>query len=367
MQAQQNDTVLQLKNEFAQAKTQLVVEAKKYKAKKDPDVEDKKAMRAAIAKCSNLAKKLSEAVDDPQLREAYRKDFLYYVEKSQQYGSTVKGEIPKTKLADVKGLKDVKSLIYNFIHLTKNPEILKAYKLSSGLGLLMYGPPGTGKTLIAEAIANELQVPFFLVTPSDIFKSHVGESEEAVKMLFYDIEQCEEGAVLFIDECESIFSRRDENTERYQAAVTTELLQRMNGFGVNGDKRVIIAATNRPEMIDPAYLRYKRFSNVILVDLPDREAMTAIIESKLKGMPIDPSVDVKTLVDIAMEEGRNLSGADISGIIETTALKAIDIIREKNLDAPIPLTLDMFKDSFDKHLQSISDEALAQYHNFKVE
>lgn len=364
---EKNNSIESIKKEYGEAKLKVQKAYATYKTKRDPNMEDKKTMRGCISVCTSLAKKLSELVESEQEKNAYKKDFMFWVEKSQSFGSTVKGEIPKTKLTDVKGLRNVKDIIYNFIHITKHPEILKAYNLSTGLGLLMYGPPGTGKTLIAEAIANELEVPFFLVTPSDIFKSHVGESEEAVKLLFYDIECCEEGAVLFIDECESIFSRRDENTERYQAAVTTELLQRMNGFGISGDKRVIIAATNRPEMIDPAYLRYKRFSNVVLVDLPDREAMTAIIEAKLKKMPIDPSLNISDLVDIAMEEGRNLSGADITGIIESTALRAVQIIRDRNLDAPINLTLDMFKESFDKHLQSISDEALQEYYNFKVE
>ena len=195
--------------------------------------------------------------------------------------------MPDTTFDDVKGLEDVKKLVKSFLFMAQNPDVLKYYKLEGGLGMLMYGAPGTGKTMFAEAIANAMNLPLFIVTPADIFKSYVGESEQAVKQIFQEIDACPEGAILFVDECESIFSRRTQDTKDYKAAVTTELLQRINGFGVDGSKRIMIAATNRPDVIDPAYLRYKRFSHLIHVTPPDLEAKRAIIESKLSGIALD--------------------------------------------------------------------------------
>lgn len=355
-----------LEKEYLELRSKALAESKKYKENKDPSQAEKKAIRKVFNECINAVRKIEDLTVGPK-KDSYHKEFLALVEAMQSLGSSVRGEIPKTTLDDVKGLSAVKALIENFVLTAEHPEILKAYKISTGLGILMYGPPGTGKTLIAEAIANRLDVPFFLVTPADIFKSHVGESEESVKLLFHDLESCEEGCVLFIDECESIFTRRDSNTERYQQAVTTELLQRMNGFGVDGSKRVLIAATNRPEMIDPAYLRFKRFSNLLFIDLPDFEAKKAIILSKLEGMPLEDGLDPMDIVKLANEPGRNFSGADLCGIIEATAMKAIEKIRELPKPVIVNLTYDMFKETFDNYPQTVTDEALMRYRNFKIE
>lgn len=356
-----------LKSQYAQAKSKVQQAYLEYKKKQDPSTEERKRIRGLVIECANIAKKLSESSSDEKESEQYKKDYLVYVERSQSFGSSAKGKIPNTKLSDVKGLKEVHDIIESFIYMTKYPDIYKAYKLNSGLGILMYGPPGTGKTMIAEAIANELNVPFFLVTPADIFKSHVGESEEAVKLLFYEMECCTDGCVLFIDECESIFARRSENTERYQSAVTTELLQRMNGFGVDGSNRVLIAATNRPEMIDPAYLRYKRFSTLVFIDLPDYEAKKAIITSKLKGLPLDESLSIDDVVQLACKPGKNYSGADLCGIIDAVAMSAVNKIRSLKLENPINLTYEMFVEVFDSYPQTVSDESLEKYRNFKID
>ena len=285
--------------------------------------------------------------------------------------------MPKTTFDDVKGLDNVKKLVKSFMFMAQNPEILKYYKLEGGLGMLMYGAPGTGKTMFAEAIANAMNLPLFIVTPADIFKSYVGESEQAVKQIFQEIDACPEGAILFVDECESIFSRRNQDTKDYKAAVTTELLQRINGFGVDGSKRIMIAATNRPDVIDPAYLRYKRFSHLIHVTPPDEEAKRAIIESKLSGIALDGIMAAEVLdmskgvtyketaLGMVAAQTAYYSAADLCGIIEEACRLALEKLQESGSTTPIPLTRDMFERAFKKIPPSISQELLDEYNNFR--
>ena len=289
----------------------------------------------------------------------------------------MQSRIPKTTFDDVKGLENVKKLVKSFMFMAQNPQILKYYKLEGGLGMLMYGAPGTGKTMFAEAIANAMNLPLFIVTPADIFKSYVGESEQAVKQIFQELDSCPDGAILFVDECESIFSRRTQDTKDYKSAVTTELLQRINGFGVDGSKRIMIAATNRPDIIDPAYLRYKRFSHLIHVTPPDDEAKRAIIESKLDGIELDgiTTEDVlemsntvsykKTEIGYVSTKTGYYSAADLCGIIEEACRLALEILQANESTTPIPLTREMFEKAFQKIAPSISQELLDEYDNFR--
>lgn len=339
--------------------------------------EEKQKLATEYLRASQLAHKLAERSADAAEAEKYRDFEKRLGDRARVLGSAIKSKIPDTTFEDVKGLDDVKKLVKSFIFIAQNPEIIKYYKIEGGLGLLMYGAPGTGKTMFAEAIANSLRLPLFVITPADIFKSYVGESEQAVKQLFEEIDACPDGAILFVDECESIFSRRTQDTKDYKAAVTTELLQRINGFGVDGSKRMIIAATNRPDVIDPAYLRYKRFSHLVHVTPPDLEAKRAIIQSKLEGIALsDFTVDdvVQMTVHGKMVEGAMgtrvvedafYSAADICGIIEEACRLALERIQEKELKTTIPLTREMMQKAFDKIRPSISAELLEEYINFR--
>ena len=314
--------------------------------------------------------------DEDEVKK-YEDFFKRLSDRAASYGSVIKSRVPKTTFDDVKGLDNVKKLVKSFMFMAQNPEILKYYKLEGGLGMLMYGAPGTGKTMFAEAIANAMNLPLFIVTPADIFKSYVGESEQAVKQIFQEIDACPEGAILFVDECESIFSRRNQDTKDYKAAVTTELLQRINGFGVDGSKRIMIAATNRPDVIDPAYLRYKRFSHLIHVTPPDEEAKRAIIESKLSGIALDgiTAAEVldmskgvtykETALGMVAAQTAYYSAADLCGIIEEACRLALEKLQESGSTTPIPLTRDMFERAFKKIPPSISQELLDEYNNFR--
>ncbi|MCQ2742688.1 MAG: ATP-binding protein [Bacilli bacterium] len=294
------------------------------------------------------------------------------LEKSKQYGSTMRG-IPKRTFDDVQGLGQVKKVVESFVYMADHPGILKHYGMEGGLGLLMYGAPGTGKTMFAEAVANKMRLPLFVITPADIFNSYVGASEKAVRSIFDEMDNCEDGAVLFVDECESIFSKRGDNDESWKSSVTTELLQRMNGFDRDGSKRVLIAATNRPDKIDKAYLRYKRFSNMVHVEPPDKEALLAIIESKLKVNKSEEErialrgVTSEWLCDRLWNNpsGRRYTGADACGIIEEACRLAIEDMIAYQTDEYLDLTEDYFEEAIARHPASVDSSVLSFYTNFK--
>lgn len=371
------DSIESLEREFGEStdKIRQLLAGKKDKNSISDEVKTK--LRAEYSRAAQIARTLSQRVTDEDEVKKYEDFFKRLSDRAASYGSVIKSRVPKTTFDDVKGLDNVKKLVKSFMFMAQNPEILKYYKLEGGLGMLMYGAPGTGKTMFAEAIANAMNLPLFIVTPADIFKSYVGESEQAVKQIFQEIDACPEGAILFVDECESIFSRRNQDTKDYKAAVTTELLQRINGFGVDGSKRIMIAATNRPDVIDPAYLRYKRFSHLIHVTPPDEEAKRAIIESKLSGIALDgiTAAEVldmskgvtykETALGMVAAQTAYYSAADLCGIIEEACRLALEKLQESGSTTPIPLTRDMFERSFKKIPPSISQELLDEYNNFR--
>ena len=375
--SEKGDSVEKLEKEYAESIEAIRKILGGRKDRNDLRDEERLKLRAEYSRAAQIARTLSQRITGDEERKRYAEQYKQLSDVAASYGSVIKSRVPDTTFDDVKGLEDVKKLVKSFLFMAQNPDVLKYYKLEGGLGMLMYGAPGTGKTMFAEAIANAMNLPLFIVTPADIFKSYVGESEQAVKQIFQEIDACPEGAILFVDECESIFSRRTQDTKDYKAAVTTELLQRINGFGVDGSKRIMIAATNRPDVIDPAYLRYKRFSHLIHVTPPDPEAKRAIIESKLSGIALDgvTAEDVLNMTERTAVKETSLgrvsvrdayySAADICGIVEEACRLALEQMQEAKSRTPIPLTREMFEKAFEKIPPSISAELLWQYENFR--
>ena len=335
-------------------------------------------LRLLYTEAARMAKDVAKRATEQKQIEEYTAHAKFFTNRAQALGSVMKGDVPETSFEDIKGLDHIKNLAKSFIFMAKNSELLKYYKIDGGLGLLMYGAPGTGKTMFAEAIAHEMNLPLFVVTPADIFKSYVGASEQAVREIFNEIDQCPEGAILFVDECESIFSMRTSDTKDYKSAVTTELLQRINGFGVDGSKRIMIGATNRPDLIDSAYLRYKRFSHLIHVTPPDREAKAAIIRGKLKGIELEEGLSFDEILDMTEQKKMVMtpngpveqitayySAADLCGGLEEACRLALEEIEAKGLTKPIPVTRAMFEAAFKKICPSISADLLRQYDDFR--
>lgn len=345
---------------------------------KNPDMdkmsnEIKSKLKVKYIELANYSRKLALRTSDLTEKETYQENYSKLIARAKDFGSTIKGRVPKTTLDDVKGLENVKKVVKSFIFLLQNPQIREYYHIAGGLGMMLYGAPGTGKSMFAEAVANALQLPLFTVTPADIFKSYVGESEQAVRQLFAELDANQDGAILFVDECESIFSKRNSETKDYKAAVTSEFLQRLNGEGVDGSKRILIGATNRPSIIDAAYLRYKRFSHIIHVGPPDIEAKKTIITAKLKNIPLAADISIDEIVNMSELNSFSYnqvpsyySGADISGIVEEACRYACEILEAKNETTPIPLTREMFQKAFNKIKPSISQDVLDEYENFKT-
>ncbi len=371
-------SVEELEKKFDEVKNKIRQILGDKKDRNELSDEQKNALRTEYSRAAQLAKTLSGRYTDRELSEKYDKFFKQLSDAAAKYGSVINKSVPKTTMADIKGLDNVKKLVESFMFMAQNPHLLKYYKMEGGLGMLMYGAPGTGKTMFAEAIANAMDLPLFIVTPADIFKSYVGASEQAVKQIFQEIEACPDGAILFVDECESIFSKRTSDTKDYKSAVTTELLQRINGFGVDGAKRIMIGATNRPDQIDSAYLRYKRFSHLIHVTPPDYPAKLSIIQGKLNGIPMEgitpeevaQMTEHGTTKQTALGEEITVydayySAADICGIMEETCRIALERLQAAQSSTPIPLTRDMFEAAFNKIPPSISAALLKEYEDFR--
>ena len=321
---------------IVQLEKDYIAECARFKSAREKSKEDE-GLRIEARKLAQRG--LGLAISLKQRYTDLREEKAEYAEKVKEYdreierwqkwlvrlGSPMNG-IPSTTFDDVAGLEDVKETIRNYLFALKNPEVAKKYRVSTNVGILLYGPPGTGKTLVAKAIAHELGVRFFVITPSMIFGSYVGESEKNVRDIFAELRACEDGAVLLIDECESIFARRENNTNRAAIGVANQLLQEMNGVNDGGsDRRVILGATNRPELMDEAYLRYKRFSLQFLIGMPNKEARQTVVDLNLKKLPHDEIVREELLRRL----DESYTCADISGIIEQCAYRAMEEYREK--------------------------------------
>ena len=227
----------------------------------------------------------------------------------------------KTTFADVAGVEEAKAELMEVVDFLKNP---KKYQRLGGRipkGVLLVGPPGTGKTLLARAVAGEADVPFFFLSGSEFVEMFVGVGASRVRDLF---EQAKEKApcIVFIDELDAIGKTRAGNTgflsghdEREQTL--NQLLAEMDGF--DSSKGVIImAATNRPEVLDAALLRARRFDRQVVVDKPDVKGREAILQVHARNVKLAPSVDLHVLA--ARTPG--MAGADLANIINEAALLA---------------------------------------------
>lgn len=224
------------------------------------------------------------------------------------------------KFKDVAGEEEAKELLEEIVDFLHNPKKYQEIGASMPKGALLVGPPGTGKTLLAKAVAGEADVPFFSISGSEFVEMFVGMGAAKVRDLF---KQANEKApcIVFIDEIDAIGKRRDGghmggNDEREQTL--NQLLTEMDGF--DGSKGVVIlAATNRPESLDPALLRPGRFDRRIPVELPDLQGRIDILKVHAKKIKVAPNVDFSAIARTAA----GASGAELANIINEAALRAV--------------------------------------------
>ena len=230
------------------------------------------------------------------------------------------GERPTTTFDDVAGYQGVKTEVTEVVDFLKHPERFKAIGAEIPKGLLLVGPPGTGKTLIARAVAGEAGVPFLSVSGSDFMEMFVGVGASRVRDLFLNARK-QAPAIIFIDEIDSIGRKRGAglgggHDEREQTL--NQILSEMDGFDPT-QGIVVMAATNRPDILDPALLRPGRFDRQVVVPLPDQEERLPILRVHCRGKAISPDVDL----ELVARGTPGMSGADLANLVNEAALHAV--------------------------------------------
>ncbi len=235
-------------------------------------------------------------------------------------GKLINSEKPNVKFDDVAGVDEAKEEVKEIVDFLKYPERYIELGAKIPKGVLLVGPPGTGKTLLAKAVAGEANVPFFSVSGSSFIEMFVGVGASRVRDLFEQAKK-EAPSIIFIDEIDAIGKSRTAggpmggNDEREQTL--NQLLAEMDGFGTDTPV-IVLAATNRPEVLDPALLRAGRFDRQVLVDKPDYEGRLAILKIHSKGVKLAPDVSLEEVAKATA----GLAGADLANIINEAALLA---------------------------------------------
>ncbi len=246
----------------------------------------------------------------------------------------IEAERPTTRFDDVAGYDGVKQEVTEVVDFLRNPERYFAAGAKGPKGVIMIGPPGTGKTLLARAMAGEAEVPFLSVTGSDFVEMFVGVGASRVRDLFTEARK-RAPSIVFIDEIDAIGGRRggpilSGNDEREQTL--NQLLAEMDGFDPNSGI-VVLAATNRPETLDPALLRPGRFDRQVTVPLPNQSERAAILAVHARGKVLAEDADL----DIVARATPGFSGADLANLINEAAINAVragrTIIGARDLDA----------------------------------
>ncbi|MEV6630015.1 ATP-dependent zinc metalloprotease FtsH [Actinoplanes sp. NPDC051470] len=226
-------------------------------------------------------------------------------------------DTPKTTFADVAGADEAVQELYEIKDFLQNPAKYQALGAKIPKGVLLFGSPGTGKTLLARAVAGEAGVPFYSISGSDFVEMFVGVGASRVRDLFEQA-KANAPAIVFVDEIDAVGRHRGAgmgggHDEREQTL--NQLLVEMDGFDTKGGV-ILIAATNRPDILDPALLRPGRFDRQIPVDNPDMEGRKAILRVHAKGKPFTPDVDL----DAVARRTPGFSGADLANVINEAAL-----------------------------------------------
>ncbi|HEU67740.1 MAG TPA: AAA family ATPase [Candidatus Acetothermia bacterium] len=262
-------------------------------------------------------------------------------------------EVPTVTWEDIGGLEEVQQLLREAVELPlTNPDAFRRLGVTPPKGILLYGPPGTGKTTLAKAVANESQANFITAKGSELLSKWYGESEQRIAEVFRRARQVAP-AVVFLDELDALVPRRGTAVGEPHATerIVNQMLAEVDGLeelrGV-----VVIGATNRPDLVDPALLRPGRFDELIYVPVPDEKARLAIFRVHTKGMALAPDVDLDRLA--ARTTG--YTGADIAEVCR----KAGRIALREALDATV-VTMRHFEQALDKTPRSVTPDLEEQY------
>lgn len=235
-------------------------------------------------------------------------------------------KIIKVRFKDVAGADEEKQELVEVVDFLKDPRKFSSVGAKIPKGVLLVGPPGTGKTLLARAVAGEAGTPFFSISGSDFVEMFVGVGASRVRDLFENAKK-NAPCIIFIDEIDAVGRQRGAglgggHDEREQTL--NQLLVEMDGFGVN-EGIIIIAATNRPDILDPALLRPGRFDRQITVNRPDVKGREEVLEVHARNKPFDDTVDLETIA----RRTPGFSGADLENLLNEAALVAARFDKDK--------------------------------------
>jgi transitional endoplasmic reticulum ATPase len=225
---------------------------------------------------------------------------------------------PRITYEDIGGLSAEIKKVREMIELPmKHPELFERLGVEAPKGVLLYGPPGTGKTLLAKALASETNAHFQTLSGPEIMSKYYGESEEKLRQLFKTAEE-NAPSIILIDEIDSIAPKREEVTGEVERRVVAQMLALMDGMETRG-KVVVIAATNRPDSIDPALRRPGRFDREIEIGVPNRQSRLEVLQIHTRGMPLSKDVNQEKLADVT----HGFVGADLAALAREAAMRAI--------------------------------------------
>ncbi|CUR52664.1 AAA family ATPase [Nitrosotalea devaniterrae] len=242
-------------------------------------------------------------------------------------GETLRG-VPQVTYEDIGGLTDEIKKVREMIELPlRHPEIFEKLGIEAPKGVLLYGPPGTGKTLLAKAVANESNAHFISISGPEIMSKFYGESEARLREIFKEAKE-KSPSIIFIDEIDSIAPKREEVTGEVERRVVSQLLSLMDGLEARG-KVIVIAATNRPNAIDPALRRPGRFDREIEIKVPDKKGRKDILLIHTRNMPLSDDVNADKIASIS----HGYVGADLEYLCKEAAMKCLRrLLPELNLE-----------------------------------
>ncbi|MEM3744693.1 MAG: CDC48 family AAA ATPase, partial [Candidatus Micrarchaeaceae archaeon] len=260
---------------------------------------------------------------------------------------------------DIGGLKNEIQKIREMVELPiRYPELFERLGIEPPKGILLFGPPGTGKTLLAKAVANESDANFISISGPELVSKFVGESEERLRQIFKDAKE-HAPSIIFMDEIDAIAPKREEATNEVERRMVSQLLALLDGIGSRGQV-IVLAATNRPDAIDPALRRPGRFDREIEIGVPDRNARKEILQIHTRNMPLE-NVDIDQLADMT----HGYTGADISALAREAAMSKLReilpvIIDKQSVPNELLLNLKVSMKNFLEALRSIQPSALRE-------
>lgn len=299
------------------------LEILKSNSGEEMDIEDESD--EVSPKIKELRRLIMHAKENPvgeesQVVEVSNQDFFIALPKIQP-SSKREGfaTIPDTTWADIGALGGVRDeLSTAIVEPIRNPEVYESVGITAPTGVLLWGPPGCGKTLLAKAVANESRANFISVKGPELLNKFVGESERSVRQVFVRA-RSSVPCVIFFDELDALVPRRDDTVSEASARVVNTLLTELDGLGSSRQGIYVIAATNRPDIIDPAMLRPGRLETLLFVNLPSPTERVDILHTIVRNLSIEFSEDLRKLA----EDCEGFSGADLGSLLRRAGYSAI--------------------------------------------